>query len=118
MNGNELWLLKQFCERYGLDYEEIDRSLSYWENKDHLQKMVWGSKLRLFGPLETDESGLNTWKRDEDWWETKLQWHMEEHFLEYYVACIELGETDSSDVADVVTGPVLFSLAEYIAGQH
>lgn len=30
--------LRKLCDKHGIDYQEIDDTLTYWENKDHLQQ--------------------------------------------------------------------------------
>lgn len=40
LNGLEQYLLKKYCRKYGLDYQEVDSSLTYWENHEHLHSLV------------------------------------------------------------------------------
>jgi hypothetical protein len=40
LNGLEQYLLKKYCRKYGLDYQEVDSSITYWENFQHLKGLV------------------------------------------------------------------------------
>ena len=98
----ELYHLKRFCDKYELDYQEIDDTLTYWENKDHLKSLVFlnvEDQLKEWGPfLEESRS--------------QEEWYMKEHILSYYIICSRYGETKSEEV-----GPPMkprFSLAAYI----
>ena len=95
----ELYHLKRLCDKWKIDYQEIDDTLTYWENKRHILSMV----LRAVYPL--DPTVQRTWKSLEEK-------YMAENFLTYYVCCIQDGMTTSEEV-----GPPMkprFSLAAYI----
>jgi len=112
-----LWLLKRFCDRYGLDYQEIDDTLSYYENKEHLQSLVWGERIRAFGPIETDRSGLRTWEHKEAEWESQMAQYVAEHLLEEYIAYRDAGWTISTEVGEPNPYPTHyppFSLEQFI----
>lgn len=112
----ELWLLKRFCDRYGLDYQEIDNSLSYWENKEHLQKLHLKAHLprKDYGPLATDIGGLATWEQNEGRWESEMEWYVEHHILEEYIAYRDAGWTISKEVGEPYPRYPRFSLATHI----
>jgi hypothetical protein len=40
LNGLEKYLLKKYCRKYDLDTQEIDSTLTYWENFQHLRDMM------------------------------------------------------------------------------
>ncbi|MDQ1279367.1 MAG: hypothetical protein QG670_629 [Thermoproteota archaeon] len=46
MEGRFKWLLKSMCVEIGVDPDEIDTDLSYWEAKDEIEKQ-FHAKLRL-----------------------------------------------------------------------
>ena len=108
----ELWLLKQFCDRYGLDYQEIDQTLTYWENKEHLQKLHIPRK--EYGPLAADQGGLSGWRYKENAWESQREWYLETHFLTYYVSCIAVGWTISEEVGAPIPHYPRFSLETFV----
>ena len=114
----ELWLLKRFCDRYGIDYQEIDDTLTYWENKEHLQKLRLEAHLPpkgAFGPLGLDLSGVSTWEQAEDKWEAQMEWYLEHHLLEEYIAYRDAGWTVSEEVGEpYYPRPPRFSLATHI----
>lgn len=91
MNRLELWRLKQLCKERSLDVQEIDDSLTYWENKKHLLS------------LAHSENGD---------WDSEQEWYDSEHFLTYYVTCILEGSTKSEEVGAPLQSR--FSLATYI----
>ena len=94
----ELWHLKRICDKYGLDYQEIDNTLTYSENKEHLVSLI---------EVKVEE------RLDE--WRSKEQQYMKEHALSHYIMCARNDETTSEE-----TGPPLqprFSLATYIQSQ-
>jgi len=103
LNALELATLKRYCDKYGLDYYEIDNTLTYWENKKHLQSLV-----RMMGrSLDTFELAR---------WESLQEQYMTEHFLSYYVACAMAGETKSSEMGSPPEES-RFSLKDYIAAK-
>jgi len=99
----ELWLLKKFCDKYEIDYQEIDNTLTYWENKEHLESLVIPS----YDSLKADVSG---WDDSLAAWESQMEWYLDHHFLEYYIACRDAGWTVSEDVGEVSSEPQMFSL--------
>ena len=103
----ELWLLKRFCDKYEIDYQEIDDTLTYWENKEHLQSLV----IPAYGRLTADVTG---WGRSLEAWESQMEWYLKTHFLEYYVACIDAGWTISEEMAEAIPHYPRFSLETYI----
>ena len=110
----ELWLLKRLCDRYGLDYQEIDDTLTYYENKEHLQSLVWGARLRVYGPLETDRSGFLQWENKEAEWTAQMAQYLAEHLLEEYIAYRDAGWTVSEEVGEPLRYFPRFSLEEFI----
>lgn len=94
----ELWHLKRICDKNGLDYQEIDNTLTYSENLQHLRSL-----------FETKiEERMKEWRSEEER-------YMKEHALSYYIMCARNDETTSEE-----TGPPLeprFSLAAYIQSQ-
>jgi len=104
-----LWLLKKFCDKYDIDYEEIDDTLTYWENRGHLKSLALGP-MPDYGSLRADLGGLSDWEERLAEWESQMEWYLENHFLEYYLACIKAGWTVSEDVGEVSSEPQMFSL--------
>jgi len=90
----QLWHLKRFCRKYGLDYQLIDLSLTYHENKSYLESLV---------PQDVEDL---LWEG-----ESQQEWFMKNHFLSYYVGCILDGKTRSKEVGKPRIG---FSLKAYI----
>jgi len=41
-----MWLLEEMCRRIGVDTMLIDSRLTYWENKENIERQT-GAKLRL-----------------------------------------------------------------------
>jgi len=101
LNALELWHLKRFCDEHGLDYAEIDGTLTYWENKEHLKSLIID-----------DEPDLNRWRAEME----RYTDYRREHFLQYYIDATRRGETRSKDVGPISTGSG-FSLAAYIRRQ-
>jgi len=100
LNNLELATLKRYCDKYGLDYQEIDNSLTFWENKKHLRSLV-KMLTRTLDVFEMERMA-----------ELQKQ-YMKEHFLSYYVACQMAGETKSTEVSQPLN-PNSFSLKTYI----
>lgn len=97
MNNLELRHLKRLCDKFGIDYQEIDNTLTYDENKQHLRFLI----RMLSQTLDVFEL--------ERMAELQKQ-YMEEHFLCYYITCRIAGETRSEDVGEVSSEPQMFSL--------
>ena len=78
------------CDEHDLDYQEIDRTLNYYENRGHLEALA-----HLAGQ------------------DTRGGQYMEEHVLEDYIMAQLTGETESEDTAPIPdeTG---FSLAQWV----
>ena len=108
----ELWLLKKFCDKYSIDYQEIDKTLTYWENKKHLQSLV--IDIPTYEPLAMDPGGLIAWKDRLAAWESQMEWYLKTHFLAYYVACIDSGWTISEEIGETPLHYPRFSLETYI----
>lgn len=95
-----LWRLKKFCDEHELDYQEIDDQLNYWENLEHLKTLT-----------KDTPPDMNLWKAAE----LQFQQYYREHFLQYYVDAVKMGETKSADVGPPIESAGGFSLATYIA---
>jgi len=85
------------CDKYGLDYQEIDNSLTYWENKKHLHSLI----RMLSQTLDVFEMERMAELQEQ---------YMKDHFLCYYITCQMAGETRSKDIGEVSSGPQMFSL--------
>lgn len=88
--------LLQYCDQYGLDYQEIDDTLTYWENKKHLKSIV--KMLRKTG--DTFELARI---------ESLQQQYMKEHPLHWYASAL-LAEGQPRDLGKIIPAPKLFSL--------
>jgi len=100
LNPLELATLKRYCDKYGLDYQEIDNSLTFWENKKHLRSLV----KMLTCTLDVFEI--------ERMAELQRQ-YIKEHPIEYYLACQMAGETTSTETGLPIEEPH-FSLRGWI----
>jgi hypothetical protein len=100
MNNLELVHLKRYCDKYGLDYQEIDNSLTYYENRKHLRSLVQ-MLTRTLDVFEIERMA-----------ELQKQ-YMKEHFISYYLACQMAGETKSTEVGQLPKSPE-FSLKAFI----
>ena len=85
MNNLEFVTLKRYCDKYGLDYQEIDNKINYWENKEHLRELV-KMLTRTLDVFEMERMA-----------EMQNQ-YMKEHFISYYLACQMAGETKSTKI--------------------
>lgn len=97
LSSLELYQLRRYCRKHGLDFEEIDSTLTYWENKKHLRSMV----RMLSQSLDTFELARM---------EELQEQYMAEHALTYYISCHMGGETRSEEVGVADTSPQRFSL--------
>ncbi len=70
--------LRRFCEKHNLDPQEIDPSLTYWENKRHLKSLVYG------GASEAE-------------WDSRLEQFKDEHPLSDYILATLEGETQPAN---------------------
>ena len=100
MNPLILWMLKKYCDEHELDPQEIDYTLTYAENMEHLKSLVYD-----YGP-------------DMDRWLPELDRYLAEqrkNFLRYYIYATKMGETKSADVGPPIkSAGAGFSLATYI----
>jgi len=96
----ELWHLKKLCDKYDIDHQEIDDTLTYWENKRHLLSL----KIERMAPLDAE---LRTW-------ESMEEEYMNEHILSYYVMCLLDGATTSEEKGETPPHYPRFSLETYI----
>lgn len=102
MNNLEMRTLLLYCDKYGLDYQEIDDTLTYWENKKHLKSIV--TMLRLTGDV-FEIARI----------ESLQEQYMTEHPLHYYLSCRIVGTTRPRDIGKPVDTPGLFSLKKHIS---
>ena len=100
MNNLEFSTLKRYCDKYGLDYQEVDNKITYWENKKHLRELV-KMLTRTLDVFELERMA-----------ELQKQ-YMKEHFISYYLACQMNGETKSTEVGQLPESPE-FSLKAFI----
>lgn len=107
MRPLELWHLKRFCDKHGIDYQEIDNTLTYWENKEHLKSFRLPPKLFDAGVLDDWADVL---KEEQERMAELQEQYMKEHFLCYYITCRIAGETRSKDTGEVSSAPQMFSL--------
>jgi len=99
MKALEFRHLKRLCDKYGLDYQELDNTLTYYENKKHLLELA----RMLSQSLDVFELARM---------ESLQEQYMKEHFLSYYVLCQMAGETRSAEVGEPYHHR--FSLEAYI----
>jgi len=101
LNQLQLWHLKRFCDQHELDYQLIDITLTYSENKIYLASQAMNSNIEIQECKSLEED------------------YMKHHFLTYYVSCVNDGTTKSEETGEpVLTGGIRtharFSLAEWI----
>lgn len=98
----QLWHLHRFCDRHDLDYQLVDSTLTYDENKRYLVSQATDSRI---------EDRIQECKSQEEE-------YMKHHFLSHYVSCINQGETKSEQTGEIIPGGIRthprFSLAEWI----
>jgi len=63
-----------------------------------------------YGSLRADLGGLGDWEDRLAEWESQMEWYLENHFLEYYIACRDAGWTVSEDIGEASSEPQMFSL--------
>jgi len=97
MNNLEKRLLIRLCKKYDIDFQEIDNTLTYYENKKHLRSLIH----MLSQTLDVFEMERMAELQKE---------YMKDHFLCYYITCQMAGETRSKDVGEVSSEPQMFSL--------
>lgn len=103
VNNLEIAHLKRICDKYGIDYYEMDSSLTYWENKKHLMGIV--NRLRL--SLDCFELARM---------ESLQEQYLKEHFLSYFVMCQLNNEATPAEVGKLPDSPK-FSLVEFVKRQ-
>ena len=85
MNYLELATLIRYCKKYDIDFQEIDDSLNFRENKEHLRELMQ-MIARTLDVFEIERMA-----------EMQNQ-YMKEHFISYYLACQMAGETKSTKI--------------------
>jgi hypothetical protein len=66
----EKWHLLQFCKKNDIDTQEIDNTLTYWENKNHLIELIPSKedfeidKLQLIDNIETYQELIDILKEE------------------------------------------------------
>jgi len=103
VNNLEKAHLKRICDKYGIDYYEVDSSLTYWENKKHLMGFV----KMLSRSLDCFELARV---------EALQEQYLKEHFLSYFIMCQLNKETTPAEVGKL-QATKKFSLAEFIEQQ-
>ena len=103
MNQLEFYHLMQLCKKYGIDMQEIDSSLTYWENKKHIMGFV----KMLSRSLDCFELARV---------EALQEQYLKEHFLSYFIMCQLNKETTPAEVGKL-QATKKFSLAEFIEQQ-
>ena len=78
----QLWHLKRLCRKYSIDIQEIDNSLTYSENKQHLLSLVTDREMDIRALRSQEEQ------------------YMKEHILSHYVVCKMEGTTKSEEVGE------------------
>lgn len=63
----QLWYLRNFCDQHNIDYQEIDDSLTYSENMEHLNELAgfeldgqmeqWQSQEEFYDSVSLEEQG-------------------------------------------------------------
>mgnify|MGYP001128107848 CR=1 FL=1 len=88
--------LRKFCTEHGIDFQEVDYELTYWENLKHLRSL-------------TLDLGTNL-----DEWESREEEYMRNHFLWYYIGCIREGKNRSAEVGKPDKSVPQFSLKAFV----
>ena len=101
LNPLQLWHLHRFCKQHELDYQLIDLTLTYSENKKYLASLVTEFNI---------ESRVHEW-------ESQKEYYMTHHFLTYYVNCVNEGATKSEETGKPIQ-PSRFSLSDWIKNSH
>jgi hypothetical protein len=96
LNALELRHLKRFCTANGLDFAEIDSSITYSENKKHLRSLV---------PKRLEDLGGEG--------ESQLEDYLDNHFLSHYLSLIADGSANVEHVP-VPQEPKAFSLRAWV----
>ena len=91
--------LEKICDKYGIDYYEIDSAINYYENKEHLMGIV----RMLDGCLDAFELARMDEQQEKYMAENPLEYYASHRLADkVYGETAELGEPD--------TGPQRFSL--------
>jgi hypothetical protein len=90
LHALEIRHLLRCCEKYDLDSQEIDPSLTYWENKRHLVSLVYGSS--------SDAE-----------WDSRLEQFKDEHLLSDYIMATLEGETQPE-----ITTQIMNEMMDYV----
>ena len=93
MAALELYNLRKFCRKHGIDIQEVDNALSYDENKQYLHETFRIKEKAKVVEVEDPERQF-----------------ISEHPLKYYAACQMFGETTSRETGKLDTTPPRFSL--------
>ena len=100
MNSLERYTLLRYCRKYDIDPQEIDSTLTYYENKQHLRS--------IFKMLNNSLDMFELARMSAQW-----DQYVKQNALTYYAACVLYGETKSSDVGKPDDQPARFSLSEF-----
>ena len=103
----ELWHLKRFCDKHGLDYQLIDDSLTYSENKEYLKT------LRL-PPTLFELETLNEWADVLKEAKSMEIQYMREHMLTCYIMAQREGKTKSEEMGPPIPHYPRFSLETFV----
>jgi len=95
----QLWQLKQFCKKYSLDYQEIDNTLTFSENKKHLGSLV---------PKRLEDRSAEAKAQEAE--------YMTEHFLSHYIICCIEKKNISKNVGEPIITAGEFSLKSFSMG--
>jgi hypothetical protein len=103
LNNLELRHLKRLCDKYGIDYQEIDDTLTYYENRTHIRSII----KMLSQSLDVFELERMAELQEQ---------YMKEHFIDYYITCQIAGETKSDETGEVPEIPETqpFSLKDFV----
>jgi len=71
LNNLELFKLRMFCRKHGIDPQEIDDSLTYAENMSHLESFIIGKDVEV-GVREAEELEEMYAKAQVEWREDEL----------------------------------------------
>lgn len=85
----EVWRLRKLCDKHGIDYQEIDDTLTYWENKEHLLTLMPFRLLEIDIPEKISKAEIARYNE-----------YVREHFLEYYLSHQKAGQTKSKEVGE------------------
>jgi len=100
----QLWHLHRFCDKHELDYQLIDNTLTYGENKEYLLSFVLTKTEDLYWMVDKHkESQESAWDQ-----------YLSEHFLTFYVTCMREGATKSEETGEPILTSKHFSLAKWI----